>query len=381
MFDGLKDKLSNFREDAEEVAEENAEAIEDDEQAAAEAEAVADGEPVEAQAGAAAGDGADAAAGDVAEADAASTDPDSADDEPDEEPSGGFMSKASSLARGRVIIEEDDLEGPLRELEFALLESDVEMSVAEAILDQIREDLVGEEKKFTKSTGSLVESALRDALLSVIDVDGFDFEDAIANTDKPVTVVFTGVNGVGKTTTIAKLGKRLEDQGYSVVLANGDTYRAGANEQLQEHADNLDLKLISHEQGGDPTAVVYDAVEYAKAHDIDVVLGDTAGRLHTSSDLMQQLEKLDRVVDPDYTIFVDEAVAGQDAVNRAREFDDAAAIDGTILTMADADSQGGAAISVSHVTGKPILFLGTGQGYDDIQPFDPDALVDDLLAD
>ncbi|MXR21816.1 signal recognition particle-docking protein FtsY [Halobacterium bonnevillei] len=381
MFDGLKDKLSNFREDAEEVAEENAEAIEDDEQAAAEAEAVADGEPVEAQAGAAAGDGADAAAGDVADAEAASADPDSADDEPDEESSGGFMSKASSLARGRVIIEEDDLEGPLRELEFALLESDVEMSVAEAILDQIREDLVGEEKKFTKSTGSLVESALRDALLSVIDVDGFDFEDAIANTEKPVTVVFTGVNGVGKTTTIAKLGKRLEDQGYSVVLANGDTYRAGANEQLQEHADNLDMKLISHEQGGDPTAVVYDAVEYAKANDIDVVLGDTAGRLHTSSDLMQQLEKLDRVVDPDYTIFVDEAVAGQDAVNRASEFDDAAAIDGTILTMADADSQGGAAISVSHVTGKPILFLGTGQGYDDIQPFDPDALVDDLLAD
>jgi fused signal recognition particle receptor len=363
MFDGLKDKLSNFREDAEEVAEENAEELDSDEAAEVEAEA------------------------DVAEAEAvgsvpAETEPSAAAEaEESESSSGGFVSKASSLARGRVVIDEEDLDGPLRELELALLESDVEMSVAEEILDQIRDDLVGEERKFTESTGALVEDALRDALLSVIDVNGFDFEDAIAESEKPVTVVFTGVNGVGKTTTIAKLARRLEDQGYSVVLANGDTYRAGANEQLQEHADNLGVKLISHEQGGDPTAVVYDAVEYAEANDVDVVLGDTAGRLHTSSGLMDQLAKLDRVVDPDYTVFVDEAVAGQDAVNRAREFDDAASIDGTILTMADADSQGGAAISVSHVTGKPILFLGTGQGYDDLRKFDPEALVDDLLAD
>ncbi|MCD2199062.1 MULTISPECIES: signal recognition particle-docking protein FtsY [unclassified Halobacterium] len=363
MFDGLKDKLSNFREDAEEVAEENAEELDSDEAAGAESEA------------------------DVAEADAEAADVEGEAAEPEaeaeesESSSGGFVSKASSLARGRVVIDEEDLDGPLRELELALLESDVEMSVAEEILDQIRADLVGEERKFTESTGALVEDALRDALLSVIDVNGFDFEEAIADAEKPVTVVFTGVNGVGKTTTIAKLARRLEDQGYSVVLANGDTYRAGANEQLQEHADNLGVKLISHEQGGDPTAVVYDAVEYAEANDVDVVLGDTAGRLHTSSGLMDQLAKLDRVVDPDYTVFVDEAVAGQDAVNRAREFDDAASIDGTILTMADADSQGGAAISVSHVTGKPILFLGTGQGYDDLQKFDPEALVDDLLAD
>ncbi|WP_336035670.1 signal recognition particle-docking protein FtsY [Halobacterium yunchengense] len=373
MFDGLKDKLSSFREDAEEVAEENAEAIDSDDGDAAETGAEADA-PTDADSSAAAdGESAADAAG--------AADSDAVDDEPEASSSGGFVSRASSLARGRVVIDEDDLEGPLRELEFALLESDVEMSVAEEILDRIREDLVGEEKKFTQSTGALVEAALRDALLAVIDVDGFDLEDAIAASAKPVTVVFTGVNGVGKTTTIAKLAKRLEDQGYSVVLANGDTYRAGANEQLQEHADNLGLKLISHEQGGDPTAVVYDAVEYAKANDVDVVLGDTAGRLHTSSDLMQQLEKLDRVVDPDYTVFVDEAVAGQDAVNRAREFDEAASIDGTILTMADADSQGGAAISVAHVTGKPILFLGTGQGYDDLQKFDPEGLVDDLLAD
>jgi fused signal recognition particle receptor len=163
-------------------------------------------------------------------------------------------------------------------------------------------------------------------------------------------------------------------------MANGDTYRAGANEQIRKHADNLGEKLITHEQGGDPAAVIYDAVEYAEAHDVDVVLGDTAGRLHTSNDLMSQLEKIDRVVDPDMTLFVDEAVAGQDAVQRAKKFNEAAEIDGAILTKADADSQGGAAISIAYVTGKPILFLGVGQGYDDLERFDPEALVASLLG-
>ncbi|AHG02502.1 cell division protein FtsY [Halobacterium sp. DL1] len=399
MFDGLKDKLSDFREDAEEVAEENAEELDDEEAAAPEdAEAAAadtdaapgttDDESVEEPAATAEADepeastDADADADSAADADAGESDDTPADDaEESDDDSGGFLSSATSFAKGRVKIHEDDLEEPLRELEFALLESDVEMSVADEIVETIREDLVGAERKFTESTDELVEDALRDALLSVIDVGHFDFDEAIATAEKPVTVVFTGVNGVGKTTSIAKLGKYLEDRGYSTVLANGDTYRAGANEQIQEHADNLGLKLIRHEQGGDPTAVIYDAVEYAEANDVDVVLGDTAGRLHTSNDLMSQLEKLGRVVDPDLTLFVDEAVAGQDAVNRAREFDEAASVDGTILTMADADSQGGAAISVAQVTGKPILFLGTGQGYDDLQKFDPEAMVEDLLAD
>jgi len=254
------------------------------------------------------------------------------------------------------------------------------MSVAEEILETVREKMIGETRKQVDTTAELVELALHDALVDVISVGQFDFEKRLAEADKPVTIVFTGVNGVGKTTSIAKLSEYLADRGYSSVLANGDTYRAGANEQLQKHADNLDRKLISHEQGGDPAAVIYDGVEYAEAHDIDVVLGDTAGRLHTSDDLMSQLAKIHRVVDPDLTLFVDEAVAGQDAVMRAQEFDDAATVDGTVLTKADADSSGGAAISISYVTGKPILFLGTGQGYDDIEPFVPEELVDQLLG-
>jgi fused signal recognition particle receptor len=360
VFDGLKDKLSGFREDVEESTE--AEEAPPDDESADGSDADASDPP--------AGADEDASADDAVE-------PDSDDGGSDDEPS--TFQRAKAFATGRIIIEEEDLEEPLWNLEMALLESDVEMSVAEQILDSVRESMLGESRKQVETTGELVESALHDALLDVIAVGQFDFEQRIAEADKPVTIVFTGVNGVGKTTSIAKLSEWLADRGYSSVLANGDTYRAGANEQIREHADRLGRDLISHDQGGDPAAVIYDGVEYAEANDVDVVLGDTAGRLHTSDDLMAQLEKIDRVVDPDMTLFVDEAVAGQDAVNRAKEFDDAAAIDGAILTKADADSSGGAAISVAYVTGKPILFLGTGQGYDDITLFDPEDLVESLL--
>ncbi|SDY24412.1 signal recognition particle-docking protein FtsY [Halopenitus persicus] len=369
MFDGLKDKLNDFRKDVEETTEKDSDAAADASDATA--TDAATGTP-------AADDAADAAATvDATSGPAEESDTDaSAADESD--PS--TFQRAKAFATGRVIIEEEDLEDPLWNLEMALLESDVEMSVAEEILDTVRETMLGETRKQVETTGELVEEALHDALLDVIAVGQFDFEERIAEADKPVTIVFTGVNGVGKTTSIAKLSEWLADRGYSSVLANGDTYRAGANEQIREHADRLDRKLISHEQGGDPAAVIYDGLEYAKANDVDVVLGDTAGRLHTSDDLMSQLEKIDRVVDPDLTLFVDEAVAGQDAVTRAEEFNEAAEIDGTILTKADADSSGGAAISIAYVTGKPILFLGTGQGYDDIERFDPERLVDRLLG-
>ena len=389
MFDSLKDKLGSFRKNVEEKTEEKAEA-EAEEADGAESEAEA--ETAEATADAAATEAATSAG---TETDDAATDSESttesqpaeSEDEETEESAasssrgGGFAAKAKSFAKGEIVIEEQDLEDPLWELEMALLESDVELSVTEEILENIREDLVGATRSFNSETADVVEQALHDSLLKVISVGQFDFDRRIAEADKPVTIIFTGVNGVGKTTTIAKLSKYLEDRGLSTVLANGDTYRAGANEQIQEHADNLDQKLIAHEQGGDPAAVIYDAVEYAESHDVDVVLGDTAGRLHTDEGLMDQLEKIGRVVGPDMTLFVDEAVAGQDAVQRAKQFNDAAEIDGAVLTKADADSQGGAAISIAHVTGKPILFLGVGQGYDDIEKFEPEELVGRLLGD
>jgi len=410
MFEGLKDKLNRFSEDASEDIEveetedteaEEAEAVQSVEREAEtadveqeEAEGVVDTEIADAESVATEStetESVDAEATETGEAvdavdredeDRSETDPPDSSSESDDEDDDGrsLTERAKLFATGKTVIDEDDLDSHLHDLEFGLLGSDVELEVTEEILDGVEENLVGETRRRLSSTGDMVRDALREALYDVISVGQFDFDQRIQEADKPVVIIFTGVNGVGKTTTIAKLSHYFEQQGLSSVLANGDTFRAGANEQLEQHAENLDKKIISHEQGSDPAAVIYDAVEYAKANDIDVVLGDTAGRLHTDDGLMDQLSKIDRVIDPDMTIFVDESVAGQDAVNRAREFNNAASIDGTILTKADADTQGGAAISISHVTGKPILFLGTGQDYGDIERFEPEEIVDALLG-
>jgi fused signal recognition particle receptor len=386
MFDGLKEKLTGFTEGVEEDAETvegepeaagaNAEAVDDGAEATGESTPEATAEPAP-----------EATPEPEAATEPAAADPDTTKSEAtdeadpgDEEGGRGLAERAKLLATGKTVIDEDDLQAHLEELEFALLRSDVEMEVAQEILDGVEENLVGETRRRLSSTGNRVRDALREALYDVISVGQFDFDGYVGAADKPVVIVFTGVNGVGKTTTIAKLAHYLDQRGFSSVLANGDTYRAGANEQLQEHADALGKTVISHEKGSDPAAVLYDAVEYAEANDVDVVLGDTAGRLHTSEGLMDQLAKIDRVVEPDLTLFVDEAVAGQDAVNRAREFDEAAGTDGSVLTKADADPQGGAAISIAYVTGKPILFLGTGQDYDDLDRFDPEAVVDSLVG-
>jgi fused signal recognition particle receptor len=357
MFDGLKDKLGRFRDDVEQ------EAAEPDVETDSPDETDSDPEPAE-----------------IGATDSINSDSES-DPHTDDAENAGLASRARRFATGKTLITEDELEEPLEALEFALLQGDVEMGVASEITNRLREQLVGQERAQVKSGAVIIEEAIGEALREVISVGQFDFEQRVAEADKPVTLVFTGVNGVGKTTTIAKLAHRFEQQGYSVVMANGDTYRAGANEQLQEHADRLDTKLITHQQGGDPAAVLYDAVEYANANEVDIVLGDTAGRLHTAKDLMAQLEKIDRVVSPDMTVFVDEAVAGQDATHRAEQFNAAAEIDGVVLTKADADSQGGAAVSIAHVTGKPILFLGVGQDYDDLERFYPDVIISSLTGD
>lgn len=388
MFDGLKKTLGRFKDDVEEQAEEvDAETAEEikqtDEETVETAEESVEGKETEQETSTADTVSNRESVTDVEDSERSEDSEDAerseSSEESDREIEVGFGKRAKAFATGGIIIQPEHLDEPLENLELALLSSDVEMGVAEEILAGIRENLEGTVRAQVQSTGMVVEKALKESLIDVINVGQFDFDQRVVTADKPLVIVFTGVNGVGKTTSIAKLSRYFEAQGLSTVLANGDTYRAGANEQLREHAEALDKKIITHEQGGDPTAVIYDAVEYAEANDVDIVLGDTAGRLHTSNDLMAQLEKIDRVVDPDMTLFVDEAVAGQDAVQRASEFNAAAEIDGTILTKADADSQGGAAISIAHVTGKPILFLGVGQGYDDIERFDPERIVNRLL--
>ncbi|AFV22700.1 signal recognition particle-docking protein FtsY [Methanolobus psychrophilus R15] len=293
----------------------------------------------------------------------------------------GFAQKAKAFVMEReFILEEDDLEEPLWDLQMALLESDIALSVSEAIVNSVKEQLVGTRRRIGKDTGEIVEIALKKAIYDVMSANVFDFDDYVRDAKKPVHIVFVGINGTGKTTSIAKLAKRLTDQGYSVVIAAGDTFRAGAIDQIAIHGKNLGVKVIKHQEQGDPAAVVYDALQHAKANKVDVVLSDTAGRMHTNINLMAQLKKVCRVSSPDLLIFVDEAVAGNDAVERASQFNDAVPLSGSILTKTDADAKGGAAISIAYITGKPILFLGMGQGYDDLQKFDPQWFVDQLFA-
>jgi len=277
------------------------------------------------------------------------------------------------------IIGESGLKDHLWELEMALLESDVALPVAEKIVESVKIELVGSRRKIGSDTGQIVEEALKKSILEVISVETFDFDEFVKKASKPVSIVFVGVNGTGKTTTVAKMAERFKSQGYSVVIAAGDTFRAGAIEQIDRHAEALGIKIIKHQEGSDPAAIIYDAIQFAKAKHKDIVLADTAGRLHTNINLMDQLKKVCRINNPSLIIFVDEAIAGNDAVERAKMFNNAVPFHGSVLTKADADSKGGAAISISYTTGKPILFLGVGQTYKDLVKFEPQWLIDRLF--
>ncbi|MCX6694244.1 MAG: signal recognition particle-docking protein FtsY [Methanomicrobiales archaeon] len=278
-----------------------------------------------------------------------------------------------------LIISDKDLKETLDELEIVLLENDVALSVTEEILTRVRRDLTGSRRRIREDVETVIITTLRSAILSVLG-EGFDLIAYIKTHERPVKILFTGVNGTGKTTTIAKVGSYLRKQGFSVVIGAGDTFRAGALAQIDLHAKRLGIKVIQHQEGADPSAVLYDAVQYALAHHVDVVLADTAGRFHNRSNLMSQLGKMKRVMQPDLVVYVDEAVAGNDAVTRAAEFDRTIGADAVVLTKADMDPKGGAALSIAHTIGKPVMFLGTGQGYDDIIPFVPTAIVDELLG-
>lgn len=284
------------------------------------------------------------------------------------------------LIERELIISEKDVSDALSELELTLLESDVALPATDAIIVHVRKSLVGKHRKIGQSVDALVVDALRSALLEVLG-NGFDLLAYIRSHPRPVRILFTGVNGTGKTTTVAKIGSYLKKQGFSVVIGAGDTYRAGAIEQIGVHAERLGIKIIQHPEGGDPSAVLFDTVQYAQSHKIDVVLADTAGRFHNKANLMSQLDKIKRVMKPDLVVYVDEAVAGNDAVTRAFEFDKTIGADAVVLTKVDMDSRGGAAISIAHTIGKPLVFIGTGQSYDDLAPFQPVQVVSDLLGD
>lgn len=303
------------------------------------------------------------------------------DEKSEEEPSKKESKGIFAFIREKTL-SENDLEDILWDLEMSLLESDVALEVTEKIINSVKEDLVGKKIRRSNDVSKYTTDALKKAITEILDIDSKNMEELIKEKQKdnePLIVMFVGINGTGKTTTIAKLSTHFINKGYTPVIAASDTFRAGAIEQITHHAENIGVKIIKHKKGADPAAVAYDAVAHAKAKGRELVFVDTAGRMQTNKNLMDEMAKIKRVVSPDLIIFVGDSLTGNDVVEQASKFNDAVGLDGIILTKADADSKGGAALSIGYVINTPILYLGVGQGYDDIMEFKPEWMVEQLF--
>ena len=277
-----------------------------------------------------------------------------------------------------------DLDNVLDEFQLSLIENDVAVSAADFISSELKEKL--KDVQFARFTDprTRVKVILQEVLLSLLQragqLDIFALIDKKKGIGEPAVLVFIGINGTGKTTSIAKLAHVLQKKGRTVILAASDTYRSGSIEQLEEHARRIGVRVIKHQYGADPAAVAFDAVNYAKAHRINAVLIDTAGRMLNNKNLLEEMRKIVRVTNPDLTILVVDALTGNDAVEQGKVFSEAVKIDGIILAKLDADVKGGSAISLSYIMGKPVTMVGTGQKYDDLEPFQAEAIVKNLIG-
>jgi fused signal recognition particle receptor len=293
-----------------------------------------------------------------------------------------FSKAAKGVAQKELT--EKVLDDVLVDLQIALLESDVAQEVVDDLSAKLKKELLGLKLEKEQEATEIVQSKLRAALAEIFArTNRFDLIEKIKMKKEaksgPFVIVFLGINGTGKTTTVAKIANLLRKAGFSVVVAAGDTHRAGAIEQLEQHTNRLSLKIVKQRYGADPSSVGRDAYDHAKKNHTDVVLMDTAGRMQTSKNLMDEMGKIVRVVKPDVKLFIGDALAGNDTINQAREFFHYTNFDGAILTKVDADAKGGSAISIAHITSRPIVYIGMGQGYDDIIPFDSNKFIESLF--
>jgi len=295
---------------------------------------------------------------------------------------GAFSSLARAVAEKKL--SDKDLDDSLYDFQLALMESDVAQSVVESVTGDLKKQLLGVSVERSKDLEEVVKEKLRGEVLSILsqvgDVDVIARVKESKAKGEPYKILFLGINGTGKTTTVAKFANFLKKNGFSVVIAAGDTHRAGAIEQVTEHANRISAKVVAQRYGADPAAVARDGVLYAKAHHVDVLLIDSAGRMQTNQNLMEEMSKIVRVVAPDLKIFIGDSLAGNDAVSQAELFSKYTGFDGAILTKVDADSKGGAALSIAYTTKRPILFLGVGQSYDDLKRFDAKSFADQLVS-
>jgi fused signal recognition particle receptor len=277
----------------------------------------------------------------------------------------------------------ENLNSALNELNLLLIGNDVATETADILCQKIQASLKGEQIGRLTSKKKFLFDILKDVITEILTPEKpMDLLEEIRLKNKsngPFIICFLGVNGTGKTTTIAKIAHYLKKNNISCVAAAADTFRAAAIEQLSYHMQNVGIKVIKHEYKSDPASVAYDAIQHAKAKDINVVLVDTAGRQVSNKNLMREMQKIVRVAEPDLIFFVGDSLAGNDALNQAKEFNNEVGIDANILTKFDADAKGGAALSISYETKKPILFVGTGQGYDDLKPFNSELFISNIL--
>jgi fused signal recognition particle receptor len=285
-----------------------------------------------------------------------------------------FFEKIKEKA-GKVKISEEEFDKYKEELETLLLENNVAFEVVNKITKKLEQELVGKEL-LKKEVEGQIREVIKDSISEIL-ISPFNFLDRVRESE-PFVILFFGINGSGKTTTIAKIAEMLKNKHISSVLAAADTFRAASIEQLKEHGKRIGIDVIAHEYGSDPASVGFDAINFAKKNKIHCVLIDTAGRMHTEKNLIREMEKISKVCHPNLKIFIGESITGNDATEQARTFNESIGIDGIILSKSDIDEKGGTALSVGYITKKPILFLGTGQEYSDIEPFDKNKFLEKL---
>ena len=301
--------------------------------------------------------------------------------EPMVEKEGFFEKVAKKITRKitETTIKEDDISSTIDNLKMGLLENDVALDVAEKICSDVKQSLIGKSLKKSRIE-EIIKESLKKSITEILSQEENDLVEFIKSHQKPVLLLFVGFNGAGKTTTLARICHYLKRNNLQCVLAAGDSFRAASIEQLQIHGDRLGVKVIRHDYGADSAAVVFDAMKYATAHNIDVVLADTAGRSHTNINLMDELQKVCRVNSPAMKILVLDSLTGNDIIHQSEKFDSAVGIDAVVFTKVDVYEKGGAILSSAHTINKPILFLGIGQGYEDLKKFESDKIVDQLFA-
>jgi len=282
-------------------------------------------------------------------------------------------------------LSDKNLEDAVWQLQMVLIQNDVAVEVAEQICELTKQKLLGTRAGRLENLGKLFRQAILDSVREILTpthpLDPIELATNKKEKGEVTTILFVGVNGTGKTTTLAKVAHLFKKNGFSVVIAAGDTFRAGSIEQLERHAERLGIRVIKQDYGADAAAIAFDAIAHAKARHIDIVLIDSAGRMQSNKNLLDEMKKIARVANPDIKLFVGDALAGNDALSQAKEFHNAIGIDGAVLTKVDADPSGGAALSITHVTGRPVVFVGIGQEYDDLEQFDPEWFAQRLVGD